>query len=199
MSSDSAKDNTFITKKKIELSTTELFLNSMKNPVIDHFFNPIIKLLTQDRYLNLLYNFRESRFRKIFSFFLDILFAKIEKKLNITEELRKCMFGNKGSAGKRSACAHLLSPILRRYLIGWKERQKNKIYIPQTIKKVGQIPNLWKNWKRLREKICPNFNLNFNPKKDKTIFILPYDSMTPRERINRLVEFKETEKELIGL
>ena len=177
---------------------TQQFLASVENPLIDKLFNPIINILTKDRYLNLLYNYKTSRMQKIPKKLLDIITAKIERKLGITEETRYCLFGRKGSIGKRSSLAHLINPVISKYLDGWKKRQENKIQLPREIHKAGEIRNIWKGWKKLRDEVCPNFKVTFNPKKDKTIMIMPHDTMLPRDRINRLVEFKDVDRVGIG-
>jgi len=178
---------------------TQWFLDSIKNPIIDKAFQPIISILTKDRTLNLLYSLKDSSLRKILRYLIDISSAKIETKLGITEESRLCLFGRKGSMGKRSALGHLLTPILKQYLKGWKERQRNKIRIPRVIHQSGKIPPVcWKNWKTLRDEVCPNFKVTFDPKKDNTIKILPHDTITPKERINRLVKFKDVDRVGIG-
>lgn len=177
-----------------DFSATQRFMDSTESPILDKIFQPIIKLMTSNRYINLNYEFINSPLKKIPKFLLDIISARIEKKLGITLELRRAMFGNKGLRGKRSAFGHFLNPIIKQYLYGWKKRQKKKIEIPKTVHKVESLPTLWKGWKKLREEVCPNFNLKFDPNKHKTIKILPEDILTPKDRINRLVEFKDVDR-----
>ncbi len=184
--------------KRYGLDKTKWFLDSTENHVVDKFFSPILKILTNDNCLSILYKYRTSKIRKIPHFLLDVAGAKLEKGLGITEVSKLCMFGKKGCKGKRSTIANSLNPVLRNYIIGWKKRQDNKIKIPKKVRKREKLPEIWKGWKKLRDEICPNFNLKFDPKKDKTIKILPHDELTPKERINRLVEFKDVDRIGIG-
>ncbi|MHA1149559.1 MAG: uroporphyrinogen decarboxylase family protein [Promethearchaeota archaeon] len=184
--------------EKYKSDKTQWFLDSIENPIIDKFFNPILSVLTKDRSLNLIYNLKDTPARKILRSFLEISSARIEKKAGISKELRLCLFGKEGSKGKRSALAFLLVPILKKYLSAWKSRQVNKIEVPRTIHIKGKLPEIWIGWKKLRDEVCPNFNLSFDPKKEKTIKILPDDILTPKERINRLVEFKDVDRIGIG-
>lgn len=175
-------------------SKTQRFLDSTEKPIIDKMFDPIVNIMTKDRYINLTNQFLQSPLKKLPQFLIDLLCAKIEKKLGITIELRKTMYGNKGLRGKRSAFGHFLNPIIKQYVKGWKKRQENKSKVPRTVHKIQSLPPIWKGWKALRDEVCPNFNLNFDPSKDKTIKILPDDVLTPKDRINGLVEYKDVDR-----
>ncbi len=190
------KDNLVKYHQKYGDKKTEWFLDSVENPVIDQLFKPIIKILTKDRYLNLVHEFIHSRFRKIPRFLLDLYCAKFEKKRGVTIELRKCLYGNKGSINKRSAVAHLLTPIITSNMNFWKKRQENRQKVPRIVHRVQKIPNVWKNWKRLRDEICPNINIF--PKEGEIMKVLPHDIMNPKERIRALVEFKDVDRVGIG-
>ncbi len=191
---DKKKDKLSKYRDKYGNNKTQWFLDSVENPVLDRAFKPIINILTKDRYLNVLHEFNRSMLRKPPLILLDILSAKIEKKIGVTEELKLSMFGRKGSVGKRSTFAYLIVPVIKKYVNDWKKRQENRITIPRTIHEVQPLPNVWKGWKKLRDDVCPNFNLKFNPKNDKTIKILPHDTMTPKDRINGLVDFKDVDR-----
>ncbi|MGV9204031.1 MAG: uroporphyrinogen decarboxylase family protein [Promethearchaeia archaeon] len=177
---------------------SQWFLDSVSYPIIEKVFNPVIHLLTKDRYINVIAKYAQTSFHRVSKYVLDLLCAKIEKKLGVTDELRKCMFGFKGMKEKRSALAYLLDPILREYIKGWKERKRREEASEKIIREKEKIPKIWMGWKKLRDKVCPNFNLNFDPEKDQTIKILPDDMLLPKERINRLMEFKDVDRIAFG-
>lgn len=169
-------------------------MESVENPVIDVAFSPLIKLLTGDRCLNLLNEFKKTRARRILEKTLDVLAVKIEKRLDITAELRKCLFGTKGMVNKRSALVYLLNPILGTNLRAWKKRQENRARVPRTIHKTGKLPQVWRGWKKLRDEVCPNFSATVDLGDGEIVKILPHDTISPKERINGLVEFKDVDR-----
>ena len=182
----------------MQISPTIAFLKSARNPVIDGMFNPLIKALTKDRYIAVLSKFKSTAACKALHEVLDIAGYRLDQKAGVTTELRKCLFGRQGIATKRSALAHLLCPVFRTNLDGWK--RSREAGVPEiTWSRVKQdIPPVWKGWKQLRDEICPNFKVKFDPATDHTVKILPDDTMTPKDRINNLVNFKDVDRVGVG-
>ncbi|MHA1700131.1 MAG: uroporphyrinogen decarboxylase family protein [Promethearchaeota archaeon] len=179
---------------KLVETPTSRFLKSCNTAVIDKIFDVLLDLLTNDRWLGVSCRVHNSIVNKLMLKFLDSICVKIEMDFGITAELRKAMFGIKGMSGKKSALAYFLFPILDKYLHSWKKRQEFKVQVPGFKRKRTKINNLWKGWKALRDEICPNFSVNTRLKLNGTIKILPDDVLTPKERINNLVEFKDVDR-----
>jgi len=195
--------------KKYGDDKTRWFLENGKKAGLDGFINPIMNLYTKDRNINLLHEFNKKKTKRLIKYLEDVICGKIEGKLlpysdskqynEAKYELKKTFLGVKGARGKRSALAFPFTAVLTRYVDDWKKRQVNRVNIPKTIHVVKDIPPVWKGWKKLRDEVCPNFNLRFDPDKDKTIKIMPNDVMTPKERINNLIDFKDADRVGLGL
>ena len=179
-------------------TTAQAFTRSAKNSIIDAFFKPVISLTAHGRYINLWERFRGTKERRLVHGLVDVLGTKLDSKLGLTIETRKCLFGRKGIGGKRSAVGHLFDIPIIRYLDGWKKAMDARDAIPSIRRKKQAIPRVWTGWKSLRDEVCPNFKPSYDPGNDRTIMILPDDTMTPKERINNLVEFKEVDRVGIG-
>ncbi|MEX2682245.1 MAG: uroporphyrinogen decarboxylase family protein [Candidatus Sigynarchaeota archaeon] len=173
---------------------TRAFLEREGRDGIEALVNPVIKLLTEDAWLARLYRVKESLVIKLAYSLLDIVLARQERKLGVTQALRVALFGKVGSKGKRSTLAHLLTPVLDAYFAAWKKQQAAGIVTPRQLHRVEPLPDMWSGWKQLREEICPGFVALPNVAGGEFVHVLPGDTMTPKERINRLVEFKDVDR-----
>ncbi|MHA1793484.1 MAG: uroporphyrinogen decarboxylase family protein [Promethearchaeota archaeon] len=193
MQNNQEKGNTF---KKLgsKRSPTLTFLLNERKHVLSTTFNIIIKLLASDNFLGILYKFRKSILKRLSFFLLDLFFIPLEKKLGLTVNARACLFGVKGMKRKRTVIAHLFSPILENYILAWRDRQEKKIRVKPVKVVDNNIPDVWIGWKNSRDKVFPDFKTSFKGKRDKIIKILPDDTMNPKERINRLVDFKDVDR-----
>jgi hypothetical protein len=156
--------------------------------------NPVITLLTDDAWIALLCRLKDGRVIKLGHSLIDVVLARLERKAGITGAMKACLFGKKGGEGKRSALAYLLDPVLGAYLAGWQKRQAARERIVHKPHLVEPLPDTWSGWKRLRDEVCPGFVARPDVADGGFVHVLPGDTMTPKERINRLVEFKDVDR-----
>jgi hypothetical protein len=84
--------------------------------------------------------------------------------------------------------------VVDAYLAGWKRRQGAGERVARPMHQVEPLPDSWSGWKQLRDDVCPGFVARPGPGKGEFVHVLPDDTMTPKERINRLIEFKDVDR-----
>ncbi len=181
------------------MNTTSRFLDAEQRARPGKLFAPVLRVMASDTCIGLLHEFKGSLLRKGLSCGIDVLGTRLDRRLGFTRAIGTCMFGNKGTSRQRSTLVHLLSPLFTRFLDGWKERQGNGISMPPFKHVTGTLPPVWQGWKELRDAVCPTFKATFDHATDKTVMVLPGDTMTPKERINNLVDFKPVDRVGLGL
>jgi len=179
-------------KQKYNENITQWFYDSINYPYIEKPINIISKLATNDTIINQLYYFGKSKLGRAFQRIFDKLGIKLDKRLGLSDHTKLAIFGRKGVIEHKSVFVAYAGEMLKRYVLDWKYRQENRIKVPPPIHKRGTPPNTYKGWKKLRDEISPNFTLNLE---EGEIFkVLPDDSMTPKDRIERLIEFKDVDR-----
>jgi hypothetical protein len=177
------------------VNATTTFLEREGRDGIEALLNPIIKLLTDDVLLARSRRLKYSRTARLSYSLLDIVIAPFERRYGLTPAARLAMFGKKGSMGMRSTIAFLLKPVIGTYVAGWEKRQAAGIAAaPRQPHSIEPLPNIWSGWKQLRDEVCPGFVSMPNLIRGEFVHVLPGDTMTPKERINRLVEFKDVDR-----
>lgn len=179
-------------KRKYGGDITQWFFDSIDMPYIEKPLELLTKIITNDTILNQTYYLGRGRIGTLIRNFTDRMGVKLDKRLGLTEHLKTAIFGRKSSKEHRSVLVAYAGEMIKCYILDWKRRQDNKIIVPPPIHKVGQFPKTYIGWKKLRDEICPNFTLNF---KDGEFFkVLPDDTMTPKERIMRLIAGEDVDR-----
>ncbi|MHA1489543.1 MAG: hypothetical protein ACTSRI_07800 [Promethearchaeota archaeon] len=183
-------------KQKYNGDLNQWFYDSIDMPYIDMPFKILTKLATNDTFLNQLYYMGKGKPRKVVRkvsnrLLFDSLGRTIDKWMGLTDNFKVAMFGKEGFKHK-SGLASYVGFVAKQYIIDWKRRQDNRIKIPPPIHKVAPVPNTYSGWKELREDVCPNFSLQL--KKGEIFKVLPNDTITPNERIDRSIEFKDVDR-----
>ncbi|MHA1268252.1 MAG: uroporphyrinogen decarboxylase family protein [Candidatus Helarchaeota archaeon] len=178
----------------------QIMENAFQNKFTNKIFDILIKLSTSDRVLNILNNISRSKIIKLLKFMIDNLSVLIDKMVFYEREGAKNLFLGKINGKRyRSAIGGFILELAGKYIRDWAKRQKNKIKIMPPMRKLEPLEKTYIGWKKLRDEIQPNWNIfPKNPKKE-IVKIFPQDSMTPLERIERIIEGKDTDRVGLGL
>ena len=171
----------------------QAFQSSLINKLIDL----LITATTSDRVLNVAKQTVGRKIAKIPRTIIDTLGMLIDRRLSSDPaSMKKVLLGRITGSRYRSWMGGFVWELLRKYVRGWARRQEEKVTIAPPIRKFGKMPKTYRGWKQLRDSVQPGWEV-FPKNPRHTVKILPDDSMTPKERINRIIEGKETDR--VGL
>ncbi len=164
---------------------------------VNKFFDLLIKVTTSDRMLNIARHAAGGKIVKIPKILIDTLGMLIDRRLSSNpHKMKKVLLGRFSSSNYRSWMGGFIWEILRKYVGDWARRQEQNIVISPPIRKFGKLKKTYQGWKQLRDSVQPGWEVF--PKDPKTtVKILPEDSMTPKERIERIIRGKEADR--VGL
>ena len=169
------------------------FEASFRNPVLDTLFRNINTIMLNDRCLNFFYHNRFSLPFQGIKNLVDWFVAKIEQGLILNHKEAMLLFhGINGSNQFRSVMGDHLISILEKYIMDWHLRQKYNVRIPPPKRKTNPPPKTYRGWKKLREEFQPNWDPI--PADGQPVKILLTDSLTPLERMRKLVAGKPTDR-----
>ncbi|MBD3229745.1 MAG: hypothetical protein GF329_16305 [Candidatus Lokiarchaeota archaeon] len=172
---------------------------AFQNSFINKMFDIFIRASTNNHLLNIARGASGGKLTKFLKKALNLLLSGIDKILFKNIQKAKDAFLGRISGNKyRSVLGGYLWELIKKYIADWTYRQNNKIRVSPPVRKFALLEKTYKGWKRFRDKIQPNWNIL--PKEPKNIVkILPQDKLTPKERIERLIKGKETDRVGLGL
>ena len=172
---------------------------SFQSSVINKIIGFFMKIMTSNTTLNVMRGMSGGKLIKIPKTLFDITATRIDKFLfEDTQAAKDCFLGKKTGAKYRSAFGGFFWELTSKYIDDWTKRQENKIKV-EPIKRILQPMNkTYLGWKKLRDELQPGWEIfPKNPKKDH-VKIFEEDSMSPLERVNRIVKGKRPDRVAYG-
>lgn len=171
------------------------FEASIRVPVVDWIFRVARKVLLNNRVLNLLARQRGHPVLRLLRHVVDVVLTRVDRLLlERPRLLRLALAGRRHARYYRSAFGALLFPLVRRYLEDWLHRQRHRVVVPAPTRDPTPPPPTYRGWKRLRDAIQPGWNFHASVAHGDPVKILPTDTLTPRERVERLLAGKPTDR-----
>ncbi|GAB4321847.1 MAG: hypothetical protein Kow0069_26320 [Promethearchaeota archaeon] len=169
------------------------FEASVRLPPLEAFFGSLERALLSDRALSFASRWGSRRPLRWLPELLELAGSVVDRRALSSPELFKlALFGRRGRARHRSALGGLLRFLLGKHVRDWAARQVAGRRVPAHRRKVRPPPKTYRGWKRLRDATFPGWKLVPDP--GEPVRILPTDRMDPKERVERLVAGKETDR-----
>ncbi|MHA1684305.1 MAG: uroporphyrinogen decarboxylase family protein [Promethearchaeota archaeon] len=177
--------------------------NMMERSFESPFINKMVELLarasTSDDVLSIASKLPGSHVAKIIKWVLDPILIGIDNRIfNDTRGAKEAFLGTKRSSMFKSTLFGYLWTMISKYIGDWKKNQyyKKQVYPPR--RKLYPLKKTFRGWKSLRDAVQPGWEVfPANPKRD-VIKVFQEDTMMPRERIERIIAGKDTDRVSFG-
>lgn len=168
---------------------------SFESKFINAIFEKMIRCSTNDSILNLLNNLIESKTSSLIRTGFDSVFAKLEIGLFGKNSQSKHVFlGSQTGQKLHSALGGFYWELMKKYVTDWKYRQDNHIPIEPPKRIMKPLKKTYTGWKHLRDEIQPEWKIFPDNPKTEHVKIFNEDQMSPYERIERIIQGKDTDR-----